>query len=107
MELTIEQTEIAKRIKAIRLQMDLIYFELESIQSDFYNETKNEQARLLAVCEDLDSKAFCFEMELKDLINELNSQGITNETHPNIFPLRKNKANENQSNDNLLEDLPF
>ena len=107
MELSIEQIEIANRIKALNKQIDEVYFELDDIEEIFYNMDKKEQARLLGVCDCLDSKAFSYRMELNDLIRQLNDQGITDQSHPSIFPAKKANLDINDNNKNLIDDLPF
>ena len=103
MELTLEQIEMSKRIKTIKSELDEISYELKSTEMDFYNENEKGQKRLLGVCEYLDSKAFSLEMESNDLIEQLNNQGITLESHPNVFPLKKITPKK----DNSTDDLPF
>jgi hypothetical protein len=106
MEFTVEHNEIAKRIKSIIQEMDNIHYELESIEMLFYNEkNKDEQARLLGECDFLDSKLFSLQLERDDLIRQLNAQGITEITHPHIFPTKKPKLNTDYDENNT--DLPF
>jgi hypothetical protein len=107
MELTIEQIEIANRIKVLNKQIDEIYYELDDMQEIYYIVDKNEQARILGVCDYLDSKAFSYRMELDALTSQLNDQGITDQSHPSIFPTPKAKLDINDTSKDLIDDLPF
>lgn len=107
MALTIEQIEIAKKIKELNNQLILIQFELDDLQETYGYADKEEKARILGLCDFLDSEAFCFSSELKSLIRQLNNQGITEQSHPSIFPVKKTKRDVSNTNTDLPDELPW